>query len=123
MLGGDEANVVLEAEWLRASGQISHLQSQLEEVRVFFTRHRGPYRRYGCSAQPTMPPQAANTGEDPDDFEAELSAERKKADAALLRLFQDALKTGRHQRANGLASNMHLQRSLEGARKLANLHK
>ena len=52
-----------------------------------------------------------------------MLCDQTDADRALLKLFQDALKTGSFQRAHELAASMHLQRSLEGALKLTNFHR
>ena len=56
-------------------------------------------------------------------LEAEELQEQTDADRCVLKLFQDALKTGRLQRAQELAACLHLERSLQGALKLTNLHK
>ena len=67
---------------------------------------------------------ASNQQEDgAEDTSAEELEEQTASDRVLLKLFQDALKTGRLQRAQEVAACLHLQRSLEGALKLTNLHR
>ena len=58
-----------------------------------------------------------------EDLQAEELEQQTASDRAVLKLFQDALKTNRLQRAQELAACLHLQRSLEGALKLTNLHR
>lgn len=57
------------------------------------------------------------------ELDAEELQDQTEADRCALKLFQDALKTGRVQRAQELAACLHLERSLQGALKLTNLHK
>ena len=67
---------------------------------------------------------ASNKQEDgAEDTSAEELEEQTASDRVLLKLFQDALKAGRLQRAQEVAACLHLQRSLEGALKLTNLHR
>lgn len=70
--------------------------------------------------------QAHDLQGDPDEvnqLDAEELRDQTDADRCVLKLFQDSLKTGRLQRAQELAACLHLERSLEGALKLTNLHK
>ena len=84
-------------------------------------------KRHGCSScmhqKNCRFPWLQTDPEEAEQLEEEMLCDQTDADRALLKLFQDALKAGRFQRAHELAASMHLPRSLEGALKLTNFHR